>query len=40
VSFALLGREPLQLDPGCRVQLRLDLEKLLERLKLSLGEVG
>ncbi|MCD6128735.1 DUF4004 family protein [Candidatus Bipolaricaulota bacterium] len=40
VAFALLGREPLRLDPGCRVLLRLDLEKLLERLKLSLGEVG
>ena len=40
VSFALLGKEPLRLDPGCRVKLRLDVERLLERLKLSLGEVA
>jgi len=40
VSFALLGREPLRLDPGCRVKARLDVERLLERLKLALREVG
>lgn len=40
VAFAVLGREPLRLDPGCRVRVRLDLEKVLERLKLSLGEVS
>jgi DNA-binding transcriptional MerR regulator len=40
VAFAVLGREPLRLDPGCRVRVRLDLEKILEGLKLSLGEVS
>lgn len=40
VVFAVLGREPVVLDPGCKVRIKLDLERLLERLKLSLGEVG
>jgi len=40
VAFALLGRDPLRLDPGCRMRIKLDVEELLERLKLSLGEVG
>lgn len=40
VAFAVLGREPVRLDTGCRVRIKLDLERLLERLKLSLGEVG
>ncbi len=40
VAFALVGREPLGLDPGCRVRVELDVERLLERLKLALGEVG
>ncbi|KUK27618.1 MAG: hypothetical protein XD60_0034 [Acetothermia bacterium 64_32] len=40
VAFAVLGREPLRFDPGCKVRMKLDLEKLLERLKLSLWEVG
>ncbi len=35
--LALLGREPLVLDPECRIKLRLDLEKIVEQVKLALG---
>ncbi|MGY4706801.1 DUF4004 family protein [Candidatus Bipolaricaulota sp. J31] len=37
ISFALSGREPLKLDPECRVLIRLDLERLVERVKRELG---
>lgn len=39
VAFGLLGREPLRLDLECRVLVKLDLERISERLKLALGEV-
>lgn len=35
--LALLGREPLLLDPECLVKVRLDLEKVVEGVKLALG---
>ncbi len=35
--LALLGREPLFLDPECLVKVRLDLEKVVEGVKLALG---
>lgn len=35
--LALIGREPLILDGECRIKVRLDLEKIVEALKLALG---
>ncbi len=35
--LALVSREPFILDPECRIQVRLDLEKLVEEVKLALG---
>lgn len=35
--LALLGREPLILDKECRIKVRLDLEKVVEEVKLALG---
>ncbi|MBC7318456.1 DUF4004 family protein [Candidatus Bipolaricaulota bacterium] len=35
--LALVGREPILLDPECRVKVRLDLEKIVEAVKLALG---
>ncbi len=35
--LALVGREPLLLDPECQIKVRLDLEKVLEEVKLALG---
>lgn len=40
VALALLGREPIRLDRESRVRLGLDLEKLLEEVKLALREVS
>ncbi len=37
ISFAVSGREPLRLDPESKVIVRLDLEKLVERVKRELG---
>jgi len=38
--LALVGREPLLLDPECRIKVRLDLEKVVEGVKLALGGEG
>ncbi|MGQ9699693.1 MAG: DUF4004 family protein [Candidatus Bipolaricaulaceae bacterium] len=38
--LALIGREPWILDPQCQVKLRLDLEKIVENVKLALGGEG
>ncbi|MCS7216794.1 MAG: YhbD family protein [Candidatus Bipolaricaulota bacterium] len=38
--LALVGREPLILDPECRVKVRLDLERVVEGVKLALGGEG
>jgi hypothetical protein len=38
--LAVLGREPLTLDRDCRVKVRLDLEKVVEEVKLALGGEG
>ena len=38
--LAALGREPLSLDRDCRVKVRLDLEKVVEEVKLALGGEG
>ncbi len=38
--LALVGREPLVLDPECRIKVRLDLEKIVEAVKLALGGEG
>lgn len=35
--LALVGRDPLLLDSECQVKVRLDLEKVLEAVKLALG---
>ncbi|MGB9758092.1 MAG: DUF4004 family protein [Candidatus Bipolaricaulaceae bacterium] len=35
--LAILAREPIHLDQECRVKLRLDLEKVVEAVKLALG---
>lgn len=40
VPLALIGREPLVLDDECRVKVRLDLEKIVENVKLALGGEG
>jgi DNA-binding transcriptional MerR regulator len=40
MPYACLGREPIQLDGESRVRLRLDLEKLVEEVKLALREVS
>jgi DNA-binding transcriptional MerR regulator len=37
ISFALSGKEPLRLDPEAKVLLRLDLERLVERVKRDIG---
>jgi DNA-binding transcriptional MerR regulator len=37
ISFAVAGKEPLQLDPESKVLVRLDLERLVERVKRELG---
>ncbi|MCD5407737.1 YhbD family protein [Candidatus Bipolaricaulota bacterium] len=36
ISFALSGKDPLRLDPECKVLVRLDLEQLVERVKKEL----
>lgn len=38
--LALLGREPLRLDKECRVKVHLDVEKVVEAVKLALGGEG
>lgn len=35
--LALVGREPVVLDPECRIKVKLDLEKVVEGVKLALG---
>lgn len=37
ISFAVSGKEPLRLDPESRPLLRMDLERLVERVKRELG---
>lgn len=37
ISFAVSGKEPLRLDPESRVLVKLDLERLVERVKRALG---
>lgn len=37
ISFAVSGRDPLRLDPESKVLVRLDLERLVERVKRELG---
>jgi len=37
ISFAVSGKEPLQLDPESKVLVRLDLERLVERVRRELG---
>jgi len=39
VPFAVVAREPVQLDGESRVTQRADLEQLVERVKIKLGEV-
>jgi len=40
MPFAVLGQEPLRLDHESRILRRSDLESLVERVKLALGEVA
>ena len=37
ISFAVLGKDPVRLDPESKVLVRLDLERLVERVKRELG---
>ncbi len=37
IAFAVLGKDPLKLDPESRALVRLDLERLVERVKRDLG---
>ncbi len=37
LTFAVLGREPVHLDPEAREKVHLDLEKIVEEMKLVLG---
>ncbi len=37
ISFAVLGKDPLRLDPESKALARLDLERLVERVKRELG---
>lgn len=39
LTLGVLGREPLVLDRESRVKHRVDLEKVVEQVKLALGEV-
>ena len=37
IAFAVLGKDPLKVDPESRALVRLDLERLVERVKRELG---
>ena len=37
ISFAVSGKEPLRLDPESKALVRIDLERLVERVKRELG---
>ena len=37
LTFAVLGREPIHLDPEAREKVRIDLEKIVGEMKLTLG---